>query len=204
VISLVAMRARMERGELTPGAAIRESLQAIGHHDSEIGAFVATNAAAAVGATSKPLNGIAVGVKDIYDTADMPTQMGSSIYAGWQPKGDAALVMMARKVGASIVGKTATTAFAHMDPTTTRNPHNLAHTPGGSSSGSAAAVAAGMVPLAFGTQTGGSVIRPASFCGVAGMKPSFRLVGHGRSIRCHRRGCARRTARPDGPPFRTA
>jgi Asp-tRNA(Asn)/Glu-tRNA(Gln) amidotransferase A subunit family amidase len=176
VISLVAIRARIERGELTPGAAIRESLEAVGRYDSDIRAFVATNAAPAVGARSKPLSGIAIGVKDIYDTTDMPTQMGSEIYAGWQPKGDAALVMMARKAGASIVGKTATTAFAHMDPTTTRNPHNLAHTPGGSSSGSAAAVAAGMVPLAFGTQTGGSVIRPASFCGVAGMKPSFRLL----------------------------
>ena len=176
MISLVAMRARIERGELTPGAAIRASLEAIGRHDSDIRAFVVTNVAAGVAASSKPLRGIAVGVKDVYDTADMPTQMGSAIYAGWQPKGDAALVMMARRAGASIVGKTATTAFAHMDPTTTRNPHNLAHTPGGSSSGSAAAVAAGMVPLAFGTQTGGSVIRPASFCGVAGMKPSFGLL----------------------------
>jgi Asp-tRNA(Asn)/Glu-tRNA(Gln) amidotransferase A subunit family amidase len=106
----------------------------------------------------------------------MPTEMGSPIYAGWRPKADAAIVMLARKAGASIIGKTATTAFAHSDPAATRNPRDLRRTPGGSSSGSAAAVAAGMVPIAFGTQTAGSVIRPASFCGVAAIKPSYRLL----------------------------
>jgi Asp-tRNA(Asn)/Glu-tRNA(Gln) amidotransferase A subunit family amidase len=102
--------------------------------------------------------------------------MGSPIYRGFRPRGDAAVVMMLKQVGASIIGKTATTAFASMDPTPTLNPHHHGHTPGGSSSGSAAAVAAGMIPLALGTQTAGSVIRPASFCGVAAIKPSYRLL----------------------------
>ena len=119
--------------------------------------------------------GIAVGVKDIIDTADLPTECGSPIYAGWRPKADAVVVSMAKRAGATVIGKTATTPFAYLDPVATRNPVNRDHTPGGSSSGSAAAVAAGMVPLAFGTQTGGSVIRPASFCKFAAIKPSFRV-----------------------------
>jgi Asp-tRNA(Asn)/Glu-tRNA(Gln) amidotransferase A subunit family amidase len=179
MISVVALRARLDAGEITSEAAIRQSLEAVEQSDTDIGAFVATNpqgALASAAARQGPLSGIAVGVKDIIDTADMPTAMGSRIYAGWRPKADASLVMLARRAGASILGKTATTAFAHSDPPGTRNPHDLAHTPGGSSSGSAAAVGAGMVPLAFGTQTGGSVIRPASFCGVAAIKPSFRLL----------------------------
>jgi Asp-tRNA(Asn)/Glu-tRNA(Gln) amidotransferase A subunit family amidase len=115
-------------------------------------------------------------VKDIVDTADMPTAMGSPIYAGWRPKADAAIVAGLRRLGASLAGKTTTTAFAFLDPTATQNPAAPGHTPGGSSAGSAAAVAAGMVPLAIGTQTGGSVVRPASYCGVAAIKPSFRLL----------------------------
>lgn len=105
------------------------------------------------------------------DTSEFPTEMGSPIYEGWQPRSDASIVTMLKRAGATIVGKTTTTAFAATDPTPTVNPHNHGHTPGGSSSGSAAAVGAGMIPLAFGTQTGGSVIRPASFCGAAAMKP---------------------------------
>ncbi|MDE2378297.1 amidase, partial [Bradyrhizobium sp.] len=104
------------------------------------------------------------------------TEMGSPIYRGWQPRADAPVVMMLKRAGATIIGKTTTTAFASRDPTVTRNPHNPGHTPGGSSAGSAAAVAAGMIPLALGTQTGGSVIRPAAYCGVAAIKPSFRLL----------------------------
>jgi Asp-tRNA(Asn)/Glu-tRNA(Gln) amidotransferase A subunit family amidase len=124
-----------------------------------------------------PLRGIAVGIKDIIDTADMPTEMGApSIYKGNQPRADAPIVMLLKQAGATVVGKTTTTAFAANDPTPTINPRNHAHTPGGSSSGSAAAVGAGMLPLAVGTQTGGSVIRPASFCGVAAIKPSYRLL----------------------------
>ncbi|HEY2246226.1 MAG TPA: amidase, partial [Bradyrhizobium sp.] len=117
-----------------------------------------------------------VGIKDIIDTRDMPTEMGSKIYRGHQPRADAPVVMLLKQAGATVVGKTTTTAFAANDPTPTRNPHNHGHTPGGSSSGSAAAVGGGMIPLALGTQTGGSVIRPASFCGAAAIKPSYRLL----------------------------
>ncbi|MBV8963234.1 MAG: amidase, partial [Hyphomicrobiales bacterium] len=179
MISAVALRARLDRGELTEEAAIRLNLETIEDLDGEIRAFVALNPGEgrpAGAGRPGPLSGIAIGVKDIIDTADMPTEMGSPIYAGWRPRADAALVMLARKAGGSILGKTATTHFAQGDPPATRNPHDRAHTPGGSSSGSAAAVAAGMVPLAFGTQTGGSVIRPASYCGVAAIKPSYRLL----------------------------
>ena len=180
MMSAMALRARLGRGEITLEGAIRQSLEAIDDLDGDIRAFVAVNAGAArsQGAErSGPLSGIAIGVKDIIDTADMPTEMGSPIYAGWRPKADAALVMLARKAGARIVGKTATTAFAQGDPARRRAIRMIRRIrPGGSSSGSAAAVAAGMVPLAFGTQTGGSVIRPASYCGVAAIKPSYRLL----------------------------
>src|SRR5512145_1315845 len=120
-----------------------------------------------------PLHGLPIGVKDLMDTADMPTAYGSPIYAGHRPAWDAAVVAAARAAGAIVVGKTVTTEFATFTPAATVNPHDFEHTPGGSSSGSAAAVADGMVPLAFGTQTVGSIIRPASFCGVVGYKPTF-------------------------------
>lgn len=119
-----------------------------------------------------PLSGVPFGVKDIIDTAELPTEWGSAVYSGRQPAMDSALVAELKSIGAFVLGKTHTTAFAYYDPAPTRNPLNLEHTPGGSSSGSAAAVAAGMVPLALGTQTQGSVLRPASFCGVVGFKPS--------------------------------
>jgi len=119
------------------------------------------------------LHGVPIGIKDIMDTADMPTGMGSAIYAGHRPRLDAAAVALLRRSGALLMGKTVTTEFAYLQPAKTRNPHHLAHSPGGSSSGSAAAVAAGMVPLALGTQTAGSLIRPAAYCGVVGYKPSF-------------------------------
>lgn len=122
--------------------------------------------------SGRTLSGIPFGVKDIYDTAELPTEWGAEVYQGRQPQTDAALVAELKGLGAYVLGKTETTAFAFYDPAPTRNPHNLAHTPGGSSSGSAAAVAAGMVPLALGSQTQGSVLRPASFCGVVGFKPS--------------------------------
>ena len=117
-----------------------------------------------------------VGVKDIIDTGDMPTEVGSALHAGRTPSRDATVVSMLRGAGAVIMGKTVTTEFATYTPGKTRNPHNAAHTPGGSSSGSAAAVAAGMVPAAIGSQTNGSVIRPASFCGVYGFKPTHGLI----------------------------
>jgi len=123
-----------------------------------------------------PLHGVPVGVKDIFDTADMPTEYGSVLYAGRTPSRDAAAVAMLRAAGVVIMGKTVTTEFATQAPGKTRNPHDPERTPGGSSSGSAAAVAAGMVPLALGSQTNGSVIRPAAFCGVLGFKPTHGLI----------------------------
>jgi Asp-tRNA(Asn)/Glu-tRNA(Gln) amidotransferase A subunit family amidase len=122
------------------------------------------------------IHGVPVGIKDVIDTADMPTEYNSPIYRGHQPKWDAACVALLRRAGCVILGKTATTEFANNHPAATRNPHNLAHTPGGSSSGSAAAVGDRMVPLALGTQTGGSVIRPGAYCGVAACKPSFGSI----------------------------
>jgi Asp-tRNA(Asn)/Glu-tRNA(Gln) amidotransferase A subunit family amidase len=126
------------------------------------------------------LHGIPIGIKDIIDTADMPTEHGSVLHAGRTPSRDASVVAALRAAGAVVMGKTVTTELALRQPGKTRNPHNAAHTPGGSSSGSAAAVAAGMVPLALGSQTGGSTIRPAAFCGVYGLKPTHGLVSrHG-------------------------
>src|SRR5262245_61852085 len=136
----------------------------------------AADAARREGHPIGPLHGVPVGVKDIIDTADMPTENGSPLYAGRAPARDATVVTMLRAAGAVVMGKTVTTEFATYTPGKTRNPHNAAHTPGGSSSGSAAAVAAGMVPLALGSQTNGSVIRPASFCGVYGFKPTHGLI----------------------------
>jgi len=123
-----------------------------------------------------PLHGVPVGVKDIIDTADMPTENGTVLHKGRTPREDAAVVKMLRAAGAVILGKTVTTECAYFSPGKTRNPHNPDHTPGGSSSGSAAAVAAGMVPLALGSQTAGSVIRPAAFCGAYGFKPTHGLI----------------------------
>ena len=128
------------------------------------------------GRTVGPLHGVPVGLKDIIDTAAMPTACGSQALAERQPETDAFLVSRLRSAGAVVIGKTTTTAFAFMDPTATRNPHNHDYSPGGSSAGSAAAVAAGHVPVAVGTQTNGSVIRPGSFCGVYAVKPSFGMI----------------------------
>jgi Asp-tRNA(Asn)/Glu-tRNA(Gln) amidotransferase A subunit family amidase len=122
-----------------------------------------------------PLSGIAYGAKDIIETQNFVTEYGSPIYKGRRGGIDAAIIRQLRSLGAVLVGKTQTAGFAHTTPPPTRNPRNLAHTPGGSSSGSAAAVAAGMVPFALGTQTGGSVLRPASYCGVTGFKPTHGL-----------------------------
>ncbi|MFY9292639.1 MAG: amidase [Methylorubrum rhodinum] len=175
MISLVDLRARIEAGRLAPNAAIAEARESLAERDKSLGAILRTAPEGPVPAEG-PLAGIAVGIKDIIDTADMATEHGSGIYAGWRPRADAAVVARLRALGAVPLAKTATTAFAGLDPCGTVNPHDPAHTPGGSSSGSAAAVAAGLLPLALGTQTGGSVIRPAAFCGVAAIKPSFRLI----------------------------
>ena len=182
MLSALDLARRIEAGELTPRTVIDMCAEAIAAREKDVGAFVvldldgARRAADNPKLAATPLRGLPVGFKDIFDTADFPTQYGSPIYAGFQPRADAAAVALTRRAGGIVIGKTVTTEFATMVPSVTRNPHNLAHTPGGSSSGSCAAVAAGMLPIAFGTQTAGSVIRPAAFCGVTGFKPSYRLI----------------------------
>jgi Asp-tRNA(Asn)/Glu-tRNA(Gln) amidotransferase A subunit family amidase len=182
MLSALDLARRIDGGDLTPAQVIDLCAEAIAARETEVGVFVtldldgARKAAQVSGLHDRPLRGLPIGLKDIFDTADMPTEYGSRIYAGWRPKIDAALVAMIRRAGGTLIGKTVTTEFAHLDPGKTRNPVNLAHTPGGSSSGSAAGVAAGFFPIATGSQTGGSVIRPASYCGVAGFKPSYRLL----------------------------
>jgi Asp-tRNA(Asn)/Glu-tRNA(Gln) amidotransferase A subunit family amidase len=182
MLSALELARRIEAGALSPRAVVELCAEAVATHESEIGAFAALELDAARRRVEQqqlallPLRGLPVGIKDIFDTADLPTAYGSAIYAGHRPKADAAMVMLIRRAGGLVLGKTVTTEFASLEPAGTRNPRNPAHTPGGSSSGSAAAVAAGMVPLALGSQTGGSVIRPAAFCGVAGFKPSYRLL----------------------------
>ncbi|MFN3494372.1 MAG: amidase [Hydrogenophaga sp.] len=153
-------------------------IQAFAHRDDRVVALQADHLqrARTAGHLPGPLYGVPVGVKDIIDTTDFPTEYGSPIHAGRFSVSDATVVSRLRAAGAVIFGKTVTTEFATSHPGPTRNPHNLEHTPGGSSSGSAAAVAAGMVPVALGTQTNGSVIRPASFCGVYAFKPSRGLL----------------------------
>jgi Asp-tRNA(Asn)/Glu-tRNA(Gln) amidotransferase A subunit family amidase len=182
MLSALDLAARLEAGKLTPRAVIETCAEAIAAREKDISAFVTLDLAGARRAaddprvSSLPLRGLPVGFKDIFDTADLPTQYGSPVYANNRPAADATAVVMTREAGGIVIGKTVTTQFASLVPSATRNPRNLAHTPGGSSAGSAAAVGAGMVPLAFGTQTAGSVIRPAAFCGVAAFKPSYRLI----------------------------
>jgi Asp-tRNA(Asn)/Glu-tRNA(Gln) amidotransferase A subunit family amidase len=182
MLSALDLIRRIEAGALSPRGAVELCAQAIDAREKDIGAFVALNLDAARKRADEPrlattpLAGLPVAFKDIFATADLPTQYGSPIYAGYRPRADATAVVLTRRAGGNMLGKTVTTEMASMVPAGTRNPHNPAHTPGGSSSGSAAAVAAGMVPLAFGTQTAGSVIRPAAFCGVAGFKPSYRMI----------------------------
>jgi Asp-tRNA(Asn)/Glu-tRNA(Gln) amidotransferase A subunit family amidase len=134
------------------------------------------------GKPTGPLHGVPVGIKDIFDTADMPTENGSAIYAGRTPSRDATVVSLLRAAGAVILGKTVTTECAYFSPGKTRNPHNPEHTPGGSSSGSAAAVGANMIALAIGSQTNGSTIRPAAYCGVIGFKPTHGLISRHRVL----------------------
>ena len=151
--------------------ALESCLDRIRELEPEIHAWVEVNPQQALG--RGPLDGVPFGAKDIFETTGMATEYGSRIFAGRKGSRDAVLVEELRQRGAVLVGKTHTTAFAYFDPAPTRNPHNLAHTPGGSSSGSAAAVAAGMATFALGSQTAGSIIRPASYCGVVGFKPTF-------------------------------
>jgi Asp-tRNA(Asn)/Glu-tRNA(Gln) amidotransferase A subunit family amidase len=151
-----------------------DAVHAFAHLDPD--AAMAQARALDAGPVRGPLHGLPLGVKDLFDTADMPTSYGSPVYAGHRPKADAASVALCREAGALVMGKTVSTEFAYFQPGPTRNPHNLAHTPGGSSSGSAASVADHMLPLALGTQTAGSIIRPAAYCGVVGYKPSLGRV----------------------------
>ena len=157
----------------TPESRVARSRQAAARANPRLKAFTVLNPAPYLPRPSLPLDGVPIGVKDLYDTAGLETAYGSPIYRGHIPAEDAGLVRRLSALGAYIVGKTVTTEFAWRQAGPTVNPFGELHTPGGSSSGSAAAVAAGIVPLALGTQTFGSIIRPASFCGVAGFKPSY-------------------------------
>lgn len=164
----------LESGEKTPRDLLEFCLRRIAERDGEIRAWVEVAPQPAL--DTGPLDGIPFGVKDIFETRGMATEYGSPLYAGRKGDRDAALVTDLRTNGAILLGKTHTTAFASFDPAPTRNPRLPGHTPGGSSSGSAAAVAVGMVPFALGSQTLGSVLRPASFCGICGFKPTFGLI----------------------------
>jgi Asp-tRNA(Asn)/Glu-tRNA(Gln) amidotransferase A subunit family amidase len=185
--------ARLEAGSLTAETLVRDCLNRA-QARAEVKAWVwldparAFAQARAADRIGRPglLKGVPVGVKDVIDTFDMPTQHGSPIYRGNRPFADAACVALTRAAGGVILGKTVTTEFANRHPRETIHPHNPAHTPGGSSSGSAAAVADFQVPVGFGTQTGGSTIRPAAFCGVIGYKPSFGEFSRvGIKMQCH-------------------
>ncbi|MCB4820992.1 amidase [Roseicella aerolata] len=176
---------RLRDGSLTAAALTEALLDRIAAREPSIRAFAwldpalarrraaALDAARAAGRPSGPLHGLALGVKDVLDTADQPSQYGSPIWAGHRPRADSACVALGRRAGAIVLGKTVTTEFATRHPGPTANPANPAHTPGGSSSGSAAGAAAGFFHAGFGTQTAGSIIRPAAFCGAVGFKPSF-------------------------------
>src|SRR5215469_2232262 len=182
-LSAASLVRLIEGGELTAEAVVRSCLERIREREGVVRAWSHLNAEAALAEARQAdtarqttrLRGVPFGTKDIFDTADMPTTYGSPIYVGCRPASDASAAALPRAAGGVLLGKTVTTEFANRHPGPTTNPHDSDFTPGGSSSGSAAAVADYMVPLAIGTQTGGSVIRPAAYCGVVGFKPSFGL-----------------------------
>lgn len=186
-LTAVEAAAKIARGDINSEELVRHCLTRIEARDDDIHAWTFIDPSIAMAQARArdaerpkgPLHGVPVGIKDIMDTVDMPTQYGSPIYRGHRPISDSACVASLRAGGAVILGKTTTTEFASPHPADVRNPHDLTRTPGVSSSGSAAAVADFMVPLALGTQTGGSVIRPASYCGVFGYKAT--LTGLDRS-----------------------
>jgi Asp-tRNA(Asn)/Glu-tRNA(Gln) amidotransferase A subunit family amidase len=175
---------RVAAHEITAEAVIRDCLARVEAREPTVHAWASLDADLALrqaraldqGPLRGPLHGVPIGIKDVIDTQDLPTEMGSPIYRGHRAACDAACVALVRAAGAIILGKTVTAEFAGMTPGRTANPHNPAHTPGGSSSGSGAAVADLMVPAAFGTQTGGSILRPAAYCGAVGYKPTFNLI----------------------------
>jgi Asp-tRNA(Asn)/Glu-tRNA(Gln) amidotransferase A subunit family amidase len=184
LLSALDLARRIDDGSLTPAKIVAMCAEVINQREADLGAFTVMDLDSAreraernaKTLAAQPLRGLPVGIKDIMDTVDFPTEYNSPIYRGHRPAADAAVVMMVRRAGGIMLGKTVTTEFAYMQPAHTRNPHNREHAPGGSSSGSAAAVGAGMLPIALGTQTGGSTIRPAAFCGIAGFKPSYKMV----------------------------
>lgn len=171
-------------GELSSEELVRSCLERIAERDGDVRAWVHLDVDLALSEAKErdsrpvdgPLHGVPIGVKDIIDTADRPTTYGARPYEGHRPAVDAVSVQRLRQAGAVVLGKTVTTEFACFHPGPTANPHDLTRTPGGSSSGSAAAVADGMVPVALGTQTAGSVVRPASFCGIFGLKPTYAAL----------------------------
>jgi Asp-tRNA(Asn)/Glu-tRNA(Gln) amidotransferase A subunit family amidase len=187
-LTLTDAAAGIREGRITSAELVGDCLKRIDEVDARIEAWtfldrehVLRQAEAADehrrhGRATGPLHGVPVGIKDLFDTGDMPTEFGSPLWAGRTPRRDAAAVARLRAAGAVILGKTVTTEYAYFNPGKTRNPHDPERTPGGSSSGSAAAVAAAMVPGAIGSQTNGSVIRPAAFCGVVGFKPTHGLI----------------------------
>ncbi len=187
-LSVSEAECRIREGWLTPSQLLEDVLDRIENIEPRVGAWVTLDidgakreaerltAEADEGEYRGPLHGIPVGVKDIFYTAGLRTTMGSPIYKDFVPLRDAESVSLLKGAGAFVLGKTETTEFALADPARTRNPWNLGHTPGGSSSGSAAAVSSGMCPTALGSQTGGSVIRPASFCGIVGFKPTYGSI----------------------------
>ena len=187
-LSLTEAAAGIREGRLSSTELVGDCLKRIDEVDRDIGAWAFLDREYAMqqaqaaddhrkqGKATGLLHGVPVGIKDIFDTSDMPTEFGSKLWAGRTPRRDAVAVARLRAAGAVILGKTVTTEYAYFNPGKTRNPHNPDHTPGGSSSGSAAAVAALMVSGAIGSQTNGSVIRPAAFCGVVGFKPTHGLI----------------------------
>ncbi len=180
MLTATQARAQIAAGTLSPEALMEACLDRIVKQDPTVRAMAFLDPAlarqGAAQAGEGPLRGLPVGVKDVLDTADLPSEYNSPIWRGHRPRADAAAVAWTKAAGGVVIGKTVTTEFATRHPGPTANPHNTAHTPGGSSSGSAAGVAAGFFPLAFGTQTAGSIIRPAAYCGVVGYKPSFGTI----------------------------
>lgn len=193
-MSAVQAAEAIQTGKITSQELVQAYIDQINAYDDRVEAWAHFDADYALtqakdadllrksGQTTGPLHGLPIGVKDIFDTHDMPTEDGSEIHKGRTPAYDATSVELLRMAGAIIMGKTVTTEMAVLHPGRTKNPHNLEYSPGGSSSGSAAAVAASMVPLAIGTQTNGSVIRPASYCGVVGYKPTHGLISRHRVL----------------------
>jgi Asp-tRNA(Asn)/Glu-tRNA(Gln) amidotransferase A subunit family amidase len=187
-VTAMALAQAIRAGEITVEEAVRASLDRIQQVENEVQAWAFLDPGYALeqarradrllrdGQGIGPLHGVPVGIKDIFDTADMPTENGTPLHAGRRPTKDAMVVSLLRQAGAILLGKTVTTELAVFGPGKTRNPHDPRRTPGGSSSGSAAAVASTMAPLALGTQTNGSVIRPAAYCGVVGYKPSYGTI----------------------------